>query len=88
MRVGTNRVSTVQQREPTVVDDTSKPVPVRRVTMKLRRTRAGEWACYFMFEGKMHEFVRPEIADAVMAAGDFLETQGPIELMRIIEQPH
>lgn len=71
-----------------MVDETSQPVPVRRVTVKLRRTKAGQWACYFIFEGKMHEFVRPEMADAVMAAGHFLETQGPIGLMRIVEHSH
>jgi hypothetical protein len=36
----------------------------------------------------MREFIRPEMADAVMAAAKFLETQAPIGLMRITEEPH
>lgn len=58
-----------------------------RITVNLRRTDALKWVCEFTLKGKDHHFVGAEAADAVMAAATFLETQGGIGLMRIIEQP-
>lgn len=69
-------------------DDVADLTPIVRVTLNSRRTKAGEWAIYFTYQGKKHEFVRPELADAVMAAGAFLESHAPIGLMRISETPH
>lgn len=62
--------------------------PIIHVSMRLRQTKAGQWVCYFTFNGKKREFVRPDMADAVMAAAEFLERHAPIGLMRIGTQLH
>lgn len=62
--------------------------PIIHVSLGLRQTKAGQWACYFTFNGKKREFVRPEMADAVMAAAEYLERHAPIGLMRIGPQLH
>jgi hypothetical protein len=56
--------------------------------LALRQTKTGQWACYFTFNGRKQEFVRPQMADAVMAAAKFLEKHAPIGLMRINPQLH
>jgi hypothetical protein len=53
------------------------------VSLALRQTKEGKWACYFTFNGERREFVRQEMANAVMAATEFLERDAPIGLMRI-----
>lgn len=62
--------------------------PITHVSLRLRQTKAGQWACYFTFNGKRREFVRQDMADAVMAATEFLERHAPIGLMRIGPQLH
>lgn len=62
--------------------------PLIHVSLALRQTKAGQWVCYFTFNGRKKEFVRPEMADAVMAAAKFLEKHAPIGLMRIGPQLH
>jgi hypothetical protein len=62
--------------------------PFIHVSLALRQTKTGQWACYFTFEGRKQEFVRPQMADAVMAAAKFLERHAPIGLMRINPQLH
>lgn len=63
-------------------------VPVIHVSLELQWTKAAEWSCSFTFNGKKREFVRPEMADAVMAATEFLERHAPIGLMRISPKLH
>lgn len=62
--------------------------PIIHVSLALRLTKGGQWACYFTFNGKRREFVRQDMADAVMAATQFLEKHAPIGLMRIGPQLH
>lgn len=64
-----------------------RPAPIIHVSLGLRQTKAGEWAPYFTFQGKQHELVRPEMADAVMATANVLEKHAPIGLMRNSPQP-
>lgn len=35
--------------------------PIIHVSMGLRQTEAGQWVCYFTFNGKKREFVRPDM---------------------------
>jgi hypothetical protein len=62
--------------------------PFIHVSLTLRQTKAGQWACYFTFNGKKREFVRQEMSDAVLAATRFLEQHAPIGLMRIDPRLH
>jgi hypothetical protein len=57
-----------------------------RVTLTLRQTDTLKWVCEFTLKGKDYHFTGSDPAGAVMAAAKFLETQGGIGLMRIIEQ--
>ena len=59
-----------------------------RVTLNLTQTDTRKWVCEFTLRGKDYQFIRSDAADAVIAAAKFLETQGGIGLMRIIEQSH
>jgi hypothetical protein len=54
--------------------------------LTLRQTDTLKWVCEFTLKGKDYHFTGSDPAGAVMAAAKFLETQGGIGLMRIIEQ--